>query len=390
MVSFFLFEFYRWWVRFWGGRARTQTGIGGRIQSSLMWRVGCYVVLCGGALVGSAVLGLKALLAVLIGWGVFLCVVSWREEIAQRKYASGRLVEDCGAVGGADVNALTLSGRLDKTRGAVSWGFRYSVVSRYIYLMLLMGLCISLGVEIAYVRDFLDGGDYERMNTVFKFSLQAWLCFAVGGALVVQRLWDVLVGFVRRAWSVILIALVLGCSVFLAAGTFARVQDHEDWALIQPPVQSANYTPTLDGFTFVRAWYPGDAEAIEWLNEHVAGSPVLLEAAAPVSYQWFNRVSVFTGLPDVLGWPDHVSEQRYNEETLNRLTDVGIIYTTPDKAQALELLRFYHVRYIYVGELERQTYAQQSAVGLDKFDAMVGDSLSLVYRSDGVSIYELV
>ena len=101
-------------------------------------------------------------------------------------------------------------------------------------------------------------------------------------------------------------------------------------------------------------------------------------------------MSVFTGLPDVLGWPDHVSEQRYSEQPLNRLTDIGIIYTTPDRAQAIELLRFYHVRYIYVGELERQAYAQQSSAGLDKFDAMVGDTLRLVYRSDGVSIYEVV
>jgi uncharacterized membrane protein len=115
-----------------------------------------------------------------------------------------------------------------------------------------------------------------------------------------------------------------------------------------------------------------------------------LEAAAPVSYQWFNRVSVFTGLPDVLGWPDHVGEQRYTDQPLNRLTDIGIIYSTPDPAQAIELLRYYHVRYIYVGELERQAYAQQSAVGLDKFDRMVGNTLRLVYRSDGVSIYEVV
>jgi uncharacterized membrane protein len=207
---------------------------------------------------------------------------------------------------------------------------------------------------------------------------------------VVQRLWDVFRGFVQRAWSVILIVLVLGFSVFLIEGTAARLYDHQEWALVQPPAQSANYTPTLDGFAFVHAWYPGDAQAIQWLNDNVAGSPVILEAAAPVSYQWFNRVSVFTGLPDVLGWPDHVSEQRYGEQSLNRLTDIGIIYSTLDHAQAIELLRYYHVRYIYVGELEREAYAQQSSAGLDKFDDMVGDTLRIVYRFDGVSIYEVV
>jgi uncharacterized membrane protein len=162
------------------------------------------------------------------------------------------------------------------------------------------------------------------------------------------------------------------------------------WAAAILPVQSASYIPTLDGFAFARSWYPGDAKAINWLNENVTGSPIILEASAPISYQWFSRVSVFTGLPDVLGWADHEDEQRYNYQPLNRMTDIGIIYTTPDPAQAIELLYYYHVRYIYVGELEREAYAQQSTAGLDKFDRMVGNELRLVYRSDGVTIYEVL
>jgi len=203
----------------------------------------------------------------------------------------------------------------------------------------------------------LVGGDYERMHTFFKFSIQAWLCFAIGGALAIHQLWNFLRGYMRKAWIVIFFLLVLGSSVFLASGTASRIRDHQVWVDAQPPVQRANYTPTLDGFAFIRAWFPADASAIAWLNANVAGSPVILEAAAPVSYQWFNRVSIYTGLPDVLGWADHVGEQRYPNQLLNRVADIGIIYTTPDAVQALVLLHYYHVRYIYVGELEREAYA---------------------------------
>src|SRR5579884_3023689 len=221
--------------------------------------------------------------------------------------------------------------------------------SQYTYLLLLMALGIGLVVEIVYIR-----------------------------------------GFLKQAWFLIFALLLLGSSVFLPLGTLSRIDDHRAWAAASPPAQSATYTPTLDGFAFARSWYPGDAQAISWLNENITGSPVILEAAAPVSYAWFNRVSVYTGLPDVLGWVDHEDEQRYNNQPLNRMTDIGIIYTTPDPAQALELLYYYHVRYIYVGELEREEYAQQSTAGLDKFDAMVGSSLRLVYRSNGVTIYEVM
>jgi uncharacterized membrane protein len=174
-------------------------------------------------------------------------------------------------------------------------------------------------------------------------------------------------------------------------GTYARIQDHQQWIDTQTPAQDAHYTPTLDGFAFVRAWYPGDARAITWLNVHVDGSPVLLEAAIPYDFTWANRVSVYTGLPDVLGWLGHENEQRYPNQAANRLADIGLIYTTHDVALALELLHHYDVRYIYVGDLEREAYAPQSSAGLDKFDSMAQQGfLRLVYRQDGVAIYRVL
>lgn len=349
-ISFFLLELYRWWTRMRNSKTsdqgRNKLALGKLPASHLV----VYLLVCGVVLSFATLLGLNVLLALLLVLGLFLLVMRMRDT------------------------------RLSK----------FDAETRMTYILLLVGLCISLGLEIVYVRDFLDGGDYERMNTVFKFSLQAWLCFAIGGALAVHRLWNLLWGYVRKFWIVTFFLLVLGSSVFLAAGTASRIRDHQVWVDAQPPVQSANYMPTLDGLAFIRAWFPGDASAIAWLNASVAGSPVILEAAAPVSYQWFNRVSIYTGLPDVLGWADHVEEQRYSDQPLNRVADIGIIYTTSDTVQAIALLHYYHVRYIYVGELERQAYAQQSTAGLDKFDRMVGSTLRIVYRSNGVTIYEVL
>ena len=336
-LSFFLLELYRWWAARSSKRHEPRRIIG-------------FLLLSGVALTFITLLGLKTLLVALIALGIVLFVL-WES----RK------------------------------------GAKDSAVS-FAYLLLLLGLCITLGQEIVYIRDFLDGGDYERMNTVFKFSMQAWLCFAIGGAIAVRQMWTWLSGLLRHAWTVILVVLVVACSIFLTEGTASRIDDHAQWAaLAGPPVtQNANYTPTLDGFAFARAFYPADAQAITWLNNNVSGCPVVLEATAPTSYQWFNRVSVYTGLPDVLGWSDHVSEQRYGEQSLNRTGDINIMYSTTDTALALELLHYYHVRYIYVGLLEQQLYANQSANGLHKFDAMVGSSLRVVYRANGVTIYEVV
>ena len=344
-LSFFLLELYRWWT---GYRLRRLQNVAVPLpEVSSARRATGYLLLSGVVLAFVALLGVKMLLFVLIALGLFL-FIAWK--------------------------------RITK----------YDAANCYMYVLLLMGLCITLGQEIVYVRDFLDGSDYERMNTVFKFSIQAWLCFGIGSALAVYRLWHVLSGFMQKVWAGMLVILVVSCSIFLTGGTASRIHDHQLWVQLQPPTQSANYIPTLDGFAFASTWYPGDAKAIQWLNAHVAGSPVILEAAATVSYQWFGRVSVFTGLPDVLGWVDHVSEQRYDYQPLNRMTDIGIIYTTADPAQAIELLHYYHVRYIYVGQLERAEYAEQSSAGLDKFDHMVGNTLRIVYEAGGVTIYEVL
>jgi len=354
-LSFFLLELYRWWTQRRNSRAIIQGRNTFAMGGSSAGRVAGYLLLCGVVLTFAALLGLKALLMLLIVLGMFLFLVQMRDTAHVK---NDSIVFDAG--------------------------------THFTYLLLLVALCISLGLEIVYVRDFLDGTANERLNTVFKFSIQAWLCFAIAGALAVQRLWGLLGGFVRRAWAVMLVLLMLGGSVFLVEGTVSRIGDHQVWVDAQPPVQSASYAPTLDGLDFIQAWYPGDARAIAWLNANIAGSPVILEAAAPISFQWFNRISIYTGLPDVLGWTDHVGEQRYSDQPLNRMTDIGIIYTTPDSTLAMILLRYYHVRYIYVGDLERYAYGQQSRAGLDKFDRMVGDTLSVVYRSDGVTIYEVL
>ncbi|WP_161975334.1 DUF2298 domain-containing protein [Tengunoibacter tsumagoiensis] len=270
--------------------------------------------------------------------------------------------------------------------------WRGQASTAFLYLLILAGLAICLGIEVIYIRDFLDGGGYARMNTVFKFSIQAWILLGLVSALIVQRLWQQLRGVVGTIWRTAFVLLLLSSSIFLVQGTISRINDHEVWVHLQAPpgkAASADYAPSLDGFAFAHAWYPGDAQAIDWLNDHVSGSPVILETEQSVSYQWIGRVSVYTGLPSLLGWPDHVSEQRYANQPENRLSDVNMLYTIDNQAEALVVLHYYHVRYIYVGPLEQQIYGAQSP-GLQKFSLMVGDSLRIAYQAHGVTIYEVV
>ena len=113
------------------------------------------------------------------------------------------------------------------------------------------------------------------------------------------------------------------------------------------------------------------------------------EAHAPL-YRWGSRVSVYTGLPTVIGWDWHQKQQRsiIDGAIIDRRIDtVRDIYNTRDLTRALGQLKRFEVRYVYVGDMERAFY---EAPGLQKFDAMVtAGMLEVVYSNERVKIYRV-
>jgi uncharacterized membrane protein len=133
---------------------------------------------------------------------------------------------------------------------------------------------------------------------------------------------------------------------------------------------------------------PDDFRAINWMLDNIKGTPTIVEGIAPL-YHWRSRVSIWTGLPTVLGWDWHQKQQRgdfgYMVDDRNR--DVEQIFTAPSYDQAKPLLDKYKVEYIYVGGQERGFYP---AASLEKFDRAVGSGLERVYQDGAVTIYRVV
>ena len=318
----------------------------------------------------------------------------------------------------------------------------HSPLKRLTYLVILLGMAVAFGVEFIYVRDFLDNSDWERMNTVFKFYYQVWTLLALGGALALSQIIGRILpaaartsggtadedgakqndidgtsetkteprllrvdgaglarGVMRIVWVLAFAGLLFGSSVFLVEGTQARISDPAIWAAVQPPpggVQPQGLS--LDGMAYMRGWYPGDFAAINWLNQHVGGDPVIVEASNG-PYAWYSRVSIYTGLPDVLGWSSHESQQRYSDQVYARQADVQAFYGGEDPAVAANFLRQYGVRYIYIGNLERTCYMTNdqggclpmSAAAQAKFTTLAqAGVLHAVYQNSDVVIYQVV
>ncbi len=292
-------------------------------------------------------------------------------------------------------------------------GRRNSQTQQFIYLLALYSLAIVTLVEFIHLRDFLDTTILQRMNTVFKFYEQIWILLAVSSALAIWQIWQGLLaaqtimrglarmpGFATRskpatadeeeptvkrprvvasakiawtskifgtAWSAALAVLLLSTAIFLFQGTPVRLAQRFNWYGLQS-YGARPLSTSLDGFAFMYYWYPGDAQAITWLNEHVSGAPVILEATTDKTYQWYGRVASFTGLPDVVGWEYYEMIFRGESPSHTQAVDVATMFTNGDPQTTLALLHRYQVRYIYVGQLECLTY------GLDVTNPMFPSS----------------
>jgi uncharacterized membrane protein len=161
--------------------------------------------------------------------------------------------------------------------------------------------------------------------------------------------------------------------------------------------------PTLDGLAYMQyathgengQYFPLDTDyrIIRWLQENVEGLPVIMEAQSePNLYKWGSRIAINTGLPAVVGWDWHQTQQRglYNMPAFirQRGSNVNAFYSTRNIETALRIIAFYDVEYIIVGALERVYYPAES---LAKFDQMVTMRvLEAVYSDGDARIYRVV
>jgi len=233
-------------------------------------------------------------------------------------------------------------------------------------------------------------GDIGRMNTVFKFYLQAWVLLSITAAvalgwLVRQSARDHLLRQIRPAWVALLTVFVLAALAYpLLASKGKLGLRFIDLPLSLDGMQYMDYAQYNDDGTDLNL--PAAAKAIRWMQDNVVGTPVVLEGRSPV-YRWGSRISIYTGLPTILGWDVHQGQQRagYTSAIQQRMADVERAYATINPQEALDILRKYEVRYVVIGGLEHKYYP---AAGLNKFSSMPG--LQLAYDADGVQIYEVL
>jgi len=190
-------------------------------------------------------------------------------------------------------------------------------------------------------------------------------------------------------WKSVFLFLVLSAALYPLTATTAKIKDR----------MSEAAPHTLDGMAFMAysrytdSWgemdLSQDYRAILWMQDHIQGSPVIVEANLRDLYRWGSRFSIYTGLPGVVGWEWHQQQQRTllpANWVTERIEEIEAFYRTLDLQAAANFLQKYQVRYIIVGQQERGKYP---GPGLDKFEAANGLLWHEVYRDGQTVIYEV-
>ncbi len=233
------------------------------------------------------------------------------------------------------------------------------------FLLIVAAGAALLACEVAFLKDSY-GEKLYRMNTVFKLYFQAWTILAIASPWALSRLLSR-----RLGWAAAPRAITAAVALLVAMSACYPLGITMD--------RSGSPWKTLDGNAYLKREHPGDFAAVEWLRANVHEPTVILETTGN-PYSYFARFAANTGLPTPLGWANHEGLWRgHDSAVMARRDDVLRIYNAPTLTEVEPLLDRYSVRYIIVGDLEREEHKGS----LDKFS-----SLPEVFRGDGTVIYK--
>lgn len=283
--------------------------------------------------------------------------------------------------------------------------------SLFVAVLTTTGFALLAGTQIVFLRDFLEGGDWYRMNTLFKFFIQVWVLFgiaaAVGAARILGQTADrrsQMAGqypisnirspfphshspIWRNAWTVGFALLLAVSFAYPIVGTPARLdQRFPGW---RPPLG------TLDALDFMRqgsyTWPDGsnrielayDWQALQWILNSVRGNLVIVESSETDYYRaGGTRIASMSGLSGIHG--KHEGEQRYGDLVGERSARFGEFWNTLDIGRTQQLIDELGVDLIYVGQLEQYLHPQ----GVDKLEFMADQGILVpIYQNDRATLY---
>ena len=248
-------------------------------------------------------------------------------------------------------------------------------------LLYLAGGFIVLLTELFFIQDAF----HDRMNTLFKAYYQVWTLWAIGAAIALGWL------AIRAPRVEFKVALSVAVAGSLVLGMVYPVVSATRWS------NDFEAWSGLDGSAYVASFSDDELAGIDFIRANASSDSVVLEAPGcsynPISRIPFNRVSAYTGVPTVIGWPNHEGQWRSGDDELR-----AEIFPRRDAAQAFyaaptaEFVDEWGIDFVYYGIYERGDgeSACDWAVALPMPDeaTMASIGFEVVFQQGAVTIWQ--
>lgn len=193
------------------------------------------------------------------------------------------------------------------------------------------------------------GGPNQRMNTIFKFYMQAWFFIhAYAIALIVQsELYQ------KARLKVKIVSQIFVCAVMIAFFTKS--------AVIRSNFQFS-YDTDSAGLEKIEHRFPGAKDTITYLKSAPVG--IVLEAPGnPYDYTAF--IATLSAKPAFLGWANHMFLLSGDRPEVKRRQAVQqAIYTATSCSTLKEILQQEQITYLVVGPLELNSFPNLKNIDL--------------------------
>lgn len=216
------------------------------------------------------------------------------------------------------------------------WLFASKKKHMLLTVFFFFSLALIIFPEFFYFKDIYPM--HFRSNTMFKLGYQAFIMFSIVAGYAIVKLLRSKIFLLLLIPQLFLVSIY---PIFSVRSYFNSLQVYDG----------------LDGLVWLKNQYPDDWEGIRWLNQQQKYMlPVIVEADGD-SYTDYARISAFTGLPTIIGWPVHEWLWRGTYDVVApRREEVREIYESEDIERTQSILETYGVTYVVVGELEREKY----------------------------------
>lgn len=247
--------------------------------------------------------------------------------------------------------------------------FVYSPAIMSQVLLLVVGVVLVFAVEFVYAKDVFTvlNPPYARTNTVFKIYFHAWVFLSLGAASLFLTTFKEAFEKLKKPFVLFpLYGLFFAIVAVMLSYPVIAVDQY-----IVPNFEKIAIKRVIDprwsnGYAFMNSGHGEDYDLVSYLLTKPHAT--VLEIVTYDSYSYYARVSAYSGLSAVTGWPLH-NVQWYNgydgkginTKTLElepmgvaqRVTDVEKLYTSDNKEEVQSLLEKYDITYAVFGDQER-------------------------------------